>query len=163
MENAFLCKFMRFYDCSCVQYIAPMLLTPSRLSLNSLFLPALGPIQAGFPSPAEDYTENTLDLSRLLIRRQAATFVLRARGGSMDPTVNDGDLLVVDRSITPLHGEIVIAEVDGGFTVKRLYHQGDFVSLLADNPDFSPTPLEPGNTLAIWGVVTHIIHTVCSR
>jgi DNA polymerase V len=89
--------------------------------------------------------------------------MMRVRGASMVPIVNDGDRVVVDKAIAPRHGDIVIAEINGGFTVKRLYQRNGFTSLIAENPDYEPIALEPGMTLEIWGVVTFVLHKTCTR
>lgn len=115
-------------------------------------------VRAGFPSPAGDYVERRIDLNRELIQHPEATFFLRAQGSSMvDAGIADGDMLVVDRAVAAQHDHIVIATVDGEFTVKRLYRRGEQVMLLAENPDFPPIELSDGQEMAIWGVVTHII------
>jgi len=136
---------------------------PSLLILDPISLPLLGPVEAGFPSPATDYIETSLDLPKLLVRRKAATFFLRVKGSSMSPTIEDKDLLVVDKSIKAAHGDIVIAAMNGEFTVKRLYQRAGFVSLQPDNPNFNPILVEPSVDLEIWGVVTAIIRVSCSR
>ena len=115
-------------------------------------------VRAGFPSPAGDYVERRIDLNRELIQHPEATFFLRAQGNSMvDAGISDGDMLIVDRAVEAQHDHIVIAAVDGEFTVKRLYLRGEQVMLLAKNPDFPPIALNDGQEMAIWGVVTHII------
>src|SRR3989338_6758465 len=94
-------------------------------------------VRAGFPSPADDYIEKHLDLNNYLIKHPAATFLVRAQGDSMlNAGIHDGDILVVDRSLEPGHGRIVIAALNGELTVKRLYrHQGE-VKLVAENPEY---------------------------
>ena len=116
-------------------------------------------VRAGFPSPADDYVARTLDLNEHLIAHQEATFLLRAKGHSMSGAgIQDGDLLVVDRSLNPAHRAVVIAVVDGEFTVKRLDKRGGCVRLLPENPEFSPIEFKDGQELQIWGVVTSVIH-----
>jgi len=116
---------------------------------------------AGFPSPAGDYVERRIDLNRELIRHPEATFFLRAQGGSMvNAGISDGDTLIVDRAIDPNHDHIVIATVDGEFTVKRLHRRCGQIMLIAESPDFPPIELNDGQEMAIWGVVTHIIKKV---
>ena len=111
-------------------------------------------IPAGFPSPAEN-SEETLDLAAHLIRHPDSTFFMRVAGDSMTGAgIFDGDLLVVDRSLTPSSGDIVIAVVDGEFTVKRLRQNGSRVELVPDNPRFRPITFREGSELEIWGVVT---------
>jgi len=115
-------------------------------------------IQAGFPSPAEDHIEKTLDLNELLIRNPQATFFLRVSGSSMvNAGINDKDLLIVDRSIEPTHGKIVIAILDGELTVKRLYRQNGTIKLCPENPKFKPIEIKKESDLQIWGVVTNVI------
>lgn len=117
------------------------------------------PVRAGFPSPADDYVCDTLDLNEHLIPHREATFFVRAKGLSMiGAGIRDNDLLVVDRSLTPNHHSIVIAVIDGEFTVKRLFKRGNKIRLLAENPDFPPIDLQDGQELQVWGVVTSVIH-----
>ena len=117
-------------------------------------------VQAGFPSPADDYIEAHLDLNTHLIKHPAATFFVKAEGESMiGANIQSGDLLIVDRSIPPTHGKIVIAAIQGELTVKRLYQQGTILKLLPENPAFPEIEINEASELVIWGVVTHIIHT----
>ena len=116
-------------------------------------------VPAGFPSPADDYVEQRISLDEHLITRRDSTFFMRVAGESMRGLgIFDGDLLVVDRSLTPSHRTIVIAVVDGEFTVKRLYRREGRIRLLAENPDFAPMEFNEGQELQIWGVVTSVIH-----
>ena len=116
-------------------------------------------VQAGFPSPAEDHMENALDLNEHLVSNPAATFFVRVRGNSMqDAGIQGGDILVVDRSITPGNGQIVIAMLDGDFTVKRLRKRGQRVYLEAENAEFTPIEISESQELTVWGVVTFVIH-----
>ncbi len=131
---------------------------PERLAIP-LFLEKCA---AGFPSPAQDYVEAELDLNQYCIRHPAATFFVRASGNSMnDIGLKDGDLLVVDRSLRPEHGDIVIAEVDGGFTVKQLLTRPK-LALQPMNSAYSAIYPDP-DTLFIFGVVTHFVHTTRGR
>jgi DNA polymerase V len=117
------------------------------------------PVSAGFPSPAGDYIETPLDLNELLIPRPAATFFIRAAGESMDGAgIGDGDLLVVDRSMKARSGDIVVAVVDGEFTVKRFIQSGGTVRLDPANTDFQSIPVVDGSDVEIWGVVSYVIH-----
>jgi DNA polymerase V len=117
-------------------------------------------VQAGFPSPADDYLEGTLDLNEHLIRRPAATFFLRVLGDSMTGAgIHSGDLLIVDRSMHPANGRIVIAVVDGELTVKRLSRRRGRVRLMPENPRYRPIDIRDGQDLQIWGVVLHVIHS----
>ncbi|WP_136415942.1 translesion error-prone DNA polymerase V autoproteolytic subunit [Herbaspirillum sp. ST 5-3] len=116
-------------------------------------------VAAGFPSPASDYIERGLDLNSYLIRNKAATFFFRVKGDSMiGARIHDGDLLVVDRSIQAEHGHVVLAVVDGEYTVKRLNKRAGVIELHAENPDYPPIRFSDGQELQIWGVV---IGTVC--
>ena len=116
-------------------------------------------VHAGFPSPAQDFEEARLSLDQLMIARPEATYLLRVRGDSMcDAGVRDGDIVVADRSISPLHGHMVIAEVDNNFTIKTLYRRGGQVSLRAANPAFPPITFAEEQQLVIFGVVTWVVH-----
>ena len=111
-------------------------------------------VPAGFPSPATDYAEDGLDLNGYLVQHPAATFLFSVQGHSMQGAgILDGDKVVVDRSVQARHGHIVIAVVDGEFTLKRLYQRHNRLELHPDNPDFQPIRLTPGKQLEIWGVV----------
>ncbi len=116
-------------------------------------------VEAGFPSPADDYVERTLDLNEELITRPAATFFLRAGGRSMvGAGIHDGDLLIVDRSITAEPGMAVIAVVDGEFTVKRLSKTPAGLILAAEHPGYPPISIGPETDIQIWGVVKWVVH-----
>lgn len=121
------------------------------------------PVEAGFPSPADDHIEGKLDLNEHLVRRPAATFFVRAAGESMRGAgIFDGDLLVIDRGITPQPVDIVIAVVHGELTVKRLQRQNGAWHLGAENPKFPTLPIRD-DSCEIWGVVTHSIRRHCGR
>lgn len=127
-----------------------------------------GSVVAGFPSPAEQYLEPPLDLNGLLVKRPAATYFVRVSGDSMiGAGIHDGDLLVVDRSLTPSSGDIVIAAVDGEFTVKTYRsafvtgadgRRRRVVSLEPANPDFPKITITAGHELLMFGKVTAVIH-----
>lgn len=127
-----------------------------------LTLPLYGSsVRAGFPSPADDYIEKHLDLNDYLIKHPAATFLVRAQGDSMiNAGIHDGDILVVDRSLEPLHGRIVIAALNGELTVKRLYRQQGRVQLMAENSAYPALDISETMEMVIWGVVTNVIHAV---
>ena len=111
-------------------------------------------VSAGFPSPADDHIEATLSLDELCIRHPAATFLLRAAGDSMQGAgLFDGDVLVVDRSVEPRPGMIVVATVNGGFTCKRLTVENDRPVLRAENPSYPDIHLAEGEELEVFGVV----------
>ena len=118
-------------------------------------------IQAGFPSPADDYVAESLDLNEHLMPRKEACYLLRVSGESMiGANIHDGDLLVVDRSLTPANGKVVIAILDGQFTVKTLEKKRGKIRLLPANPAFEPIELKDEQELQIWGVVTRVIHSL---
>lgn len=118
-------------------------------------------VRAGFPSPADDYIERKLDLNTHLIHHPAATFFVTASGDSMQNAgIYSGDILIVDRSLEATHGKIVIAAIDGELTVKRLFREHGQIKLIAENPAYAPIQLTHEQDLIIWGVVTHVIHTV---
>lgn len=127
-----------------------------------LSLPLLGtPVRAGFPSPADDFVEGSLDLNAHLVRNAAATFYVRASGASMTGAgIFPGDILVVDRSIEPAHGKIVIAILNGALTVKRLHKRAGQVQLRSENPAYAPITITEGEELLIWGVVTNVVHAL---
>jgi len=132
---------MRNVTCCCVQNIP-------------LFLSR---VRAGFPSPADDYLESSLDFNQYLVKHPAATYCVRVTGESMKGAgIGDGDILVVDRSITPKSRKIVIAVIDGELTVKRFIRKEGRLFLVPENPDFEPIEIKDPSC-EIWGVVTHII------
>jgi DNA polymerase V len=117
-----------------------------------------GNVQAGFPSPAEDLGAQRIDLAQLLIKHSQATYFLRASGHSMtEAGIFDGDILVVDRAIKPRNTHIVVAIVDGDFTVKQLYQRAGRMKLKAANPTYADITPKDGQTIEIWGVVTSTI------
>ncbi len=142
----------------------PDYLTPVRLADNpvSFKVPLFGhTVQAGFPSPADDYVADSLDLNEHLMPRKEASFLLRAKGDSMVGVgIHDGDILVVDRSITATDGKVVIATLDGQFTVKTLEKKRGTIRLLPANPAFEPIEIKDEQELQIWGVVTRVIHSL---
>ncbi|MDZ4034630.1 translesion error-prone DNA polymerase V autoproteolytic subunit [Kluyvera ascorbata] len=117
-------------------------------------------VPCGFPSPAQDYVEQRIDLNKLVIRHPSATYFVRAAGDSMNGAgIGSGDLLVVDSAKTAHHGDVVIAAVDGEFTVKRL-QMHPTVMLVPENPAYSPILVGGEESLDIFGVVTHVLKTV---
>ena len=118
-------------------------------------------ISAGFPSPAQNDVEDTLDLNELLIKHPSATFFLKVSGSSMIKAgIHHDDILVVDRSLEPAHGKIVIASLNGELTVKRLHRVGQLVKLVPENDDYASIDITEEMDLRIWGVVTNVIHSV---
>lgn len=127
---------------------------------NSLCLPFLTiPVSAGFPSPADDYLQSNLNLQDALIPRPAATFLMRVEGDSMRGCgIFTGDLLIVDRSLDPVDGSVIIAVLDGEFTVKRFRKRQGNILLTAENPDYPPIAVQRGMDFFVWGVVTFVVH-----
>ncbi len=120
-----------------------------------------GKVAAGFPSPADDYIEKTLDLNDLLVKKPAATFFVRAEGESMlGVGIHPNDILVVDRSLEPVVGKIIICALNGELTVKRLKSIGDTIVLGAENPAYADIVVSKEIDLLIWGVVTNVIHSL---
>ncbi len=118
-------------------------------------------VQAGFPSPADDHMEGKINLNQHLISNPAATYIVRATGNSMiEAGIFEGDEMIVDRSIAPVHGKIVVAVVDNDLTVKRLYNKGGKIKLIAENKDYSDIEVNGEQALSIWGVVTRVLHKV---
>ena len=116
-------------------------------------------VQAGFPSPADDHLEDTLDLNTHLIHHKEATFFVKAQGESMiGAGIHQGDILIVDKSLSPKSGKIVIAVVDGEFTVKRLHKYKGNITLKAENSEFEDIKIKGTDELIIWGDVTSGIH-----
>jgi len=119
------------------------------------------PVSAGFPSPAEDYLEGKLDLNQHLIKNPISTFFVRVAGDSMiGAGIHSGDLLIVDRSLEPRDGRVVIAVVDGELLVKRICISRGKVSLTAENPNYPPLILREEMDFEVWGVVTSVIHSL---
>ncbi len=118
-------------------------------------------VEAGFPSPADDYIEGQLDLNEYLIRHPAATFFVRVSGESMrDAGIFDGDLLLVDRALEPRNGQVVVAALSGELTVKRICWRAGRLLLVPDGPGFAPIEPPDGDDFHVWGVVTYNIHRV---
>jgi DNA polymerase V len=131
-------------------------------SASGLKLPLyLSKVQAGFPSPADDFKEGPLDLREYLVPHPASTFLVRAAGDSMrEAGIFPNSLLVVDRSVAPVSGKIVIAVVDGEFTVKRLVKKGARAWLMPENPCYAPLEITQHPDVMLWGVVTRVIQEV---
>jgi DNA polymerase V len=116
-------------------------------------------VSAGFPSPADDFIEQRLDLNEHLIRHPAATFFVRVAGDSMvDAGIHHDDILIVDRSMHPRDKKIVIAVLDGELTVKRLVKNGNGWRLKAENAAYPPLDVNEDQQFEVWGVVTYAIH-----
>lgn len=120
-----------------------------------------GRVQAGFPSPAQGEYADTIDLNRALITNPASTFCARVIGNSMvDAGINEGDLLIIDRAVTPHNGSIAVCFIDGDFTVKRLSIRNDGIFLTPANASYPEIPVSEGSHFQVWGVVSHIIKKV---
>ncbi|MEO6423420.1 MAG: translesion error-prone DNA polymerase V autoproteolytic subunit [Candidatus Nitrotoga sp.] len=118
-------------------------------------------VSAGFPSPADDYVEDRLDLNQLLVQNKSSTFFLRVKGDSMiNAGIHDGDIIVVDRSVEPADRSVVVAVIDGELTVKRLILINGIAELHAENPKYEPIRFREGQDLTVWGVVTSSVHSV---
>jgi len=117
------------------------------------------PVSAGFPSPAEDFIDKKLDLNEYLIKNQPATFLVKVQGNSMiNAGIFDGDILVVDRSLEPMDGKIVIGVIDGEFTVKRILKKKGKFFLQPENEDYDPIEITDEMDMKVWGIVTFAIH-----
>ena len=124
----------------------------------------LDKISAGFPSPATDYMENKLDLNEYLIKHPAATFIVKTSGSSMiNADIYSGDLLIVDRSLTPRSNNIVIASIFGDLTVKKIKKKDKSFFLVSANEDYPSIEVKEEMECFIWGVVTYIIHETTSN
>lgn len=129
-----------------------------RLLLLPLFV---SKISAGFPSPADDYIDKTLDLNDLLVQNPAATFFTRVQGLSMiGAGIHPGDILVVNRALEPVDGKIIVCALNGELTVKRLSDSNGHWILQAENPEFADIPLYDELEIVVWGVVTSVIHAL---
>lgn len=128
----------------------------TRSKLNKETPLVLSSVSAGFTSPAEDTVDQALDLNAHLVKHPAATFFIRVNGSSMEgANIFSGDILVVDRSLEAANGKIVVAIVEGEFTVKRLIKRKGKIQLVAENPAYPPIE----GAFEVWGVVTYIIHS----
>ena len=118
-------------------------------------------ISAGFPSPADDFKETRISLDRELVKNKEATFYARVSGDSMvGAGLDDGDLLVIDRSKNPENGKIAICLVDGEFTVKRIKKEKNKLYLMPENKKYKPIEIKDGDELIIWGIVTYVIKSL---
>lgn len=119
----------------------------------------LNPVTAGFPSPAADYIDKSIDLNEVLIKNKPATFLVKALGDSMTGVgIYSGDILIVDKSITPANKNVVVAILNGEFTVKRFIKEKDKVILRPENIKYKDFEINSEDDFKIWGVVTFVIH-----
>jgi DNA polymerase V len=117
-----------------------------------------GGIKAGFPSPAADFDESKISLDNVLVKNREATFYAKASGTSMiGAGIDDGDIMVIDRSLEPQNNKIAICLIDGEFTVKRIKIEKDAVYLMPENNNYQPIKVTDENELVIWGIVTYVI------
>jgi len=124
-------------------------------------LPYADGISAGFPSPAEEYIELSLDLNKELIKHPAATFFGRVKGNSMqDVGIYDGDILIIDKSLMPFDGAKAVCYIDGEFTLKTLRKVNNDLWLMPANESYKPIKINEDNNFIIWGIVTYVIHKV---
>lgn len=118
-------------------------------------------IRAGFPSPAMDFEDVSIDLNKYVVRHPSATFYGRVKGDSMrDVGIEDGDLIVIDRSIEPANGKIAVCYIDGEFTIKKIKLDKDCCWLLPANENYEPIKVTKDNEFIIWGIVTHVIKSL---
>ena len=118
-------------------------------------------IKAGFPSPAADFDETKISLDNTLVKNREATFYAKAVGTSMiGAGIDDGDIMVIDRSLEPTDNKIAVCYIDNEFTVKRIKIEKDCVYLMPENNDFQPIKVNDENELIIWGIVTYVIKSV---
>ena len=115
-------------------------------------------ISAGFPSPADDFLDLSIDLNKEFVKNKMATFFARVKGDSMkDVGIDEGDLLIVDRSLEPKNRKIAVCFIDGEFTVKRIKIEKDVIWLIAENKAYAPIKVTKDNDFVIWGIVTNVI------
>jgi len=118
-------------------------------------------ISAGFPSPADDFLDISIDLNKELIKNPSATFYGRVKGDSMkDAGMDNGDLLIIDKSLEPIDNKIAVCFIDGEFTVKRIKLEEDIIWLIAENKAYKPIKVTADNEFVIWGIVTTVIKAV---
>lgn len=138
-----------------IQFFIPDLENPIELPYIS------SGIKAGFPSPAADFDESKISLDNVLVKNKEATFYAKASGNSMTGAgIDDGDILVIDRSLEPQNNKIAICFIDGEFTVKRIKIEGHNVFLMPENSNYKPIQISEENDLIVWGIVTYVIKKV---
>lgn len=120
-----------------------------------------GGIKAGFPSPATDFEGSTLSMDKMLVKNPLATFYAKADGNSMmGAGIDDGDIMVIDRSLEPRDGKIAVCFIDGEFTVKRIKINKDGLYLMPENKAFQPIKVTEDNKVIVWGIVTYVVKEV---
>ncbi|MBN2664140.1 MAG: translesion error-prone DNA polymerase V autoproteolytic subunit [Bacteroidales bacterium] len=128
-------------------------------TIYSIELPLIeAGISAGFPSPADDFLDISIDLNKELIKNPSATFFGRVNGDSMkDLGIDDGDLLIIDKSIEPQTGKIAVCFIDGEFTLKTIQFEANLCWLVPANEKYKPIKVTPDNEFIVWGIVKHVI------
>jgi DNA polymerase V len=130
----------------------------SSFTEESKELPFVEGISAGFPSPAADFIDITIDLNKHLIKHPSSTFFGRVKGNSMiNEGLDDGDLLIIDKSLEPVNGKIAVCYIDGEFTVKKIKLEQGMCWLIPANNDYQPIQITADNDCIVWGIVTHVI------
>ena len=133
---------------------------PNQDSQKHLYLAKEG-VSAGFPSPADDFKELRISIDQEVVRNEEATFYARVSGESMQGAgLDDGDLLVIDRSMEPQDNKIAVCYIDGAFTVKRLKVEVDCIYLMPENKNYKPIKVSEEDQLQIWGIVTYVVKKV---
>lgn len=129
---------------------------------NTVELPFIsGGIKAGFPSPAADFDETKISLDTVLVKNREATFYAKASGTSMiGAGIDNGDILVIDRSIEPQNNKVAVCYIDGEFTVKRIKIEKECLYLMPENKEFQPIKISNDNELIIWGIVTYVVKSL---
>jgi DNA polymerase V len=145
-------KLTSLYTTKNIEFFTPNYSTKLKLLFVS------SGISAGFPSPADDFLDINIDLTKHLIKNPSTTFYGRVKGDSLkDAGIQDGDLLIVDKGLEPINGKIAVCFIDGEFTVKRIKIEKDIVWLIAENKDYSPIRVSKDNDFVIWGIVINVI------
>ncbi len=129
---------------------------------QELYLPYIeSGVKAGFPSPAADFEESSISLDQYVVKNKEATFYAKANGQSMiGAGIDDGDILVIDRSLEPKNNKIAICFIDGDFTVKRIKIKKNEVFLVPENPNFQKMKITEENQFIIWGIVTYVLKKI---
>ena len=120
----------------------------------------VGSIKAGFPSPANDFLKDKIDLNKYVSLHPDATYYAKVNGLSMEGEFSDGDLIVIDKSLDPIDGKIAVCYIDGDFTVKRIKIEGNKCLLIPTNSDFPTIEVTESNQFQIWGVVSYVVKKV---
>ncbi len=146
-------SFSRVYSAPTMEFLTPVITEESKLPL------AASPISAGFPSPAEEFEGLKINLNDELIKHPEATFYARVKGHSMkDAGIQNGDLLVIDKTQEPKDGCVAVCAIDGEFTLKRLALKEDSIYLMPTNAEYKPIKITENNDFLIWGILSYVIH-----